>query len=214
MALIVLAGHRRLHAVVEDLNRHAAERVEGLDMTAQQRLQVLVENVACEQKARVAKHQAEQPDDAAGAGIIGEVHYKAREVDLSLNTRRGLKAYLVGLRSVLRSDRGQEALYRRIGAGVAELANLAGQARRAQIRESGHSFAQKSHERGELAGSANRSRSVNRRLDAALDVFAHRLRIATRPPRDRGDRQPLSMQFQDHHQFSELDHQHPSPGGE
>ena len=38
MALIVFAGHRRLHAVVEDLYRNAAERGEGLHMTAKQRL--------------------------------------------------------------------------------------------------------------------------------------------------------------------------------
>jgi hypothetical protein len=48
VALVVLAGHRGLHAVVEDLDRHAADRLEGLDMTAQQRLQVLVEDVARE----------------------------------------------------------------------------------------------------------------------------------------------------------------------
>ena len=38
VALVVLAGHRGLHAVVEDLDRHAADRFEGLDMAAQQRL--------------------------------------------------------------------------------------------------------------------------------------------------------------------------------
>jgi hypothetical protein len=38
VALVVLAGHRSLHAVVQDLDRHAADRLEGLDMTAQQRL--------------------------------------------------------------------------------------------------------------------------------------------------------------------------------
>ena len=38
---IILAGHRRFHAVVEDLDRHAAEGGERLDVTAQQRLQVL-----------------------------------------------------------------------------------------------------------------------------------------------------------------------------
>ncbi len=48
-------------------------------MTAQQRLQVLVEDVAREQKTRMAKHQTEQPDDPAGARIIGEVHHEARE---------------------------------------------------------------------------------------------------------------------------------------
>ena len=48
VTLIVLAGHRGLHAVVEDLDRHAADRLEGLDMAPQQRLQVLVEDVARE----------------------------------------------------------------------------------------------------------------------------------------------------------------------
>jgi len=211
VALIVLAGHRGLHAVVEDLDRHAANRLEGLNMTAQQRLQVLVENVAGEQEARVAQHQAEQPDDPAGAGIIGEVHHKAREVDLGLNTRRRLEAQLVGLRSVFRSDRGQEALHRRIGAGVAELTDLAGQPHGAEFGESDHPLAQKSHERRELAGPPHRPRSVNRRLNAALDVFTHRLWITARPPRDRGDRQPVSMQFQDHHQFSKLDHRRRLP---
>jgi len=38
VALIVLAGHRGLHAVVEDLDRHAANRIKGLDMATQQRL--------------------------------------------------------------------------------------------------------------------------------------------------------------------------------
>jgi hypothetical protein len=146
-----------------------------------------MQDVACEQKARVAEHQAEQPNDPAGAGVVGEVDHEACEVDLGLDTRRGLKAHLVGLRSVLRSDRGQEALYRRIGTRVAELANLSGQARRAQIREGDHPLAQKFHERGELARPPNRPRSVNRRLNAAFNVFAHRLRITTRPPRDRGD---------------------------
>jgi hypothetical protein len=38
VALIVLAGHCGLPAVVKDLDRHAAHRFEGLDMAAQQRL--------------------------------------------------------------------------------------------------------------------------------------------------------------------------------
>ena len=211
VTLIVLARHRGLHAVVEDLDRHAADRLEGLDVAPQQRLQVLVEDVAREQKARMAEHQAEQPDDAAGAGIVGEVHNKACKVNLGLHARRGLEAHLVGLRSVLRSNCGQEALHRRVGAGVSQLTNLAGQAGRAQIGESNHPLAQKSHKRSELARPPNRARPVNRRLDAALNVFAHGLGITSRPPRDRGDRQPLSMQFQDHHQFSKSDHRRLSP---
>ena len=34
VTLIVLAGHRGLHAVVEDLNRHAADRLEGSHVAA------------------------------------------------------------------------------------------------------------------------------------------------------------------------------------
>jgi hypothetical protein len=36
--MVILTDHRRLHAVVGDLDRHPAERFEGLDMTAQQHL--------------------------------------------------------------------------------------------------------------------------------------------------------------------------------
>lgn len=152
-----------------------------------------MEDVAREQKARMAEHQAEQPDNVAGAGIVGEVHNKACEVDLGLHPRRRLEAHLVGLRSVLRSDCRKEALHRRIGAGVPQFTNLAGHSRGAEVGESNHPLAQKSHERRELAGSAHRTWSVNRCLDAALDVFAHGLWVAPRPPRDRGDRYPLSV---------------------
>jgi hypothetical protein len=65
MALIVLAGDRGLHPVIEDLQRHAADRLEGLHMAAQQRLQILVQHIAAKQEARMTEHQAEQPDDLA-----------------------------------------------------------------------------------------------------------------------------------------------------
>ena len=42
----VLADHRRLHAVVEDLARHAAERLERRDVAAQDALQILVDDEA------------------------------------------------------------------------------------------------------------------------------------------------------------------------
>jgi hypothetical protein len=38
VALVILAGHGSLYAVVEDLDQHTADRFKGLDMTAQQRL--------------------------------------------------------------------------------------------------------------------------------------------------------------------------------
>ena len=65
VALAILAGHRRLHAVVEDLDRHAADRLEGRHVAAQQRLQVLVQDEAREDVPGMAQHQREQPDDAA-----------------------------------------------------------------------------------------------------------------------------------------------------
>src|SRR5215469_9252376 len=106
----------------------------------------------------MAKHQAEQPDNPIGAGIVGKLHHEARKVDLGLNAWRCLKPHLIGLWSVLRSGRRQEALYRRISADIAKLANLACQPRRTEIRESGDPLAQKSHEGSELTRSANRPR--------------------------------------------------------
>jgi hypothetical protein len=69
--------------------------------------------------------QAEQPDDPAAAGIVGEVDHEACEIDLRLDARRRFEGDLIGLGSVLRPDRGQIALHRRIGAGIAHLADLA-----------------------------------------------------------------------------------------
>jgi hypothetical protein len=57
VSLLILAGHGRLHAIVEELDRHAADRREGLHVTAQQCLQVLVHHEAREDVPRVAQHQ-------------------------------------------------------------------------------------------------------------------------------------------------------------
>jgi len=58
MAVTILAGDRSLHPVVEDIDRRAAQRFERLHVTAQQRLQILVQDIAGEQEARVAQHRA------------------------------------------------------------------------------------------------------------------------------------------------------------
>ena len=68
----VLADHRGLHAVVEDLLRHAAERLEGGGVAAQQGRQVLVHHEAAPQHPAVPEHQREQPDDAPDARLVGE----------------------------------------------------------------------------------------------------------------------------------------------
>src|ERR671910_2009298 len=61
--LRILPRDRGLHAIVEDLVRHAAERREGGQMTAQHGLQILVQDEAGPQGAAVTQHQGEQPDD-------------------------------------------------------------------------------------------------------------------------------------------------------
>ena len=53
----IFAGDRRLHAVVEDLERNAANGGEGQHVTAQQRLQVLVHDELRKNVAGVAKHE-------------------------------------------------------------------------------------------------------------------------------------------------------------
>jgi hypothetical protein len=108
---------------------------------------------------------------------------------------------------------GRIAFDRRVGAGIAHLPDLAGQPHCGQIREGGDALTQDRQIWRKLAGAVNRSRAVSGRLDPAFDVFAHCFGIAPETPGDRGDRQPLSMQFQDHHQFSKLDHRrHPLEG--
>jgi hypothetical protein len=63
VAARILAGDCRLYAVVKDLDRHAADRGERLHVTAQQRLQVLMQDEARFDVPGMAEHQREQPDD-------------------------------------------------------------------------------------------------------------------------------------------------------
>ena len=56
--------------------RHAAQRLEGRHVAAQQRLQVLVQDEAGPDQAAVAEHQREQPDDARRRRLVGEDDWK------------------------------------------------------------------------------------------------------------------------------------------
>jgi hypothetical protein len=163
-------------------------------------------DIAREQEARVAEHQAEQPDNPAGAGIVGEVDDEAGKIDLCLNTWRCLEAHLVGLGGILWTDRGEIALHRGIGADIAELADLAGQPRGAQVRKGGHALAQEIQIGRQLARPSRATRPIRRSLDAALDVFADGLWVTPRASGNGGDRNALAMQFQDHHQLSKSNH--------
>ena len=208
-ALIVhLAQHRRLHAVVEDLGRHPAERLESGDVAAQNGLQVLVRDEPAPHHAAVAEHHREQPDDPLGPGLVGEDGAEEGEIDLGLLTRRGLEAALKRLQRPW-ADGAQEVLRRGIAAGIAELPDLAQQPAPGQLGEGGDPLPQIRcerchHTRPRLA------RAVGGRRKAALDVFADSLAIAVQLPGDRRDRQPLPMQIQNHYQLPQSDHR-PAP---
>ncbi len=94
MLIVALTQHRALHAIVEDLTRHAGEVLEGLHMQPQQRLQILVQAKAREQVAAVSQHHREQPHHAHHAGLIVEHDLEVCEVHLRLRPGRGLEAHL------------------------------------------------------------------------------------------------------------------------
>lgn len=193
VAFVIFAGDRRLHPVVEDLDRYSSNGVERLHMTAQQRLQVLVHDVAGEDVARVAKHEREQPDDARHARRVGELGDEAREVDLCLISGRSLEPHLEGTHLLLRSDCGHEALRGGVGAVIAALTNLARQAHGAQIGKGRDPFAQIVDKGHDLVWPPRLSRAIGGKFEPALDVFADRLGIAARSPSNRGHGQALTV---------------------
>jgi hypothetical protein len=83
-ALGILTDDRGLHAIIEDLMRHATDRLESGDMTAQDALQVLVNDEAGPDKPRVAENHGKQPNDALDTGLVGKFHLEAGEVGLGL----------------------------------------------------------------------------------------------------------------------------------
>ena len=179
VALVILADHRRLHTIIKNLNRHPANRLEGQHVAAQQRLQVLMHDEAGEDEAGVSEHQREQPDDAGKAWFVGEGCDKAGEVDLRLIACRGLKADLERLGLGLRSDRRNVAFDRGVGAPVAALLDLARQPLCTQIGIGRDTLTQIVEIGCKLARPADPARPVDRRLEAAFDVFADRLGIAS-----------------------------------
>lgn len=162
-------------------------------MAAQQRLQILVQHIAAKQEARMTEHQAEQPDDLAGTGRIGEVDDEARKVDLRLDARRRLKAHFVEFGPIIGSDCSEVALHRGIAAGIAHLADLARQPHCGEVGEGSHPLMQIGEIGRQFARPTDGARSIGRRLDATLDIFAYGLGIAPRAPGNRGDRQTLPV---------------------
>src|SRR5688572_19135532 len=175
-------------------------------MTAQERLQVLMQDKARDDVPGMAQHQREQPDDARHARLVFEGDDEAGEVDLSLVACRRLEANLKGLGSLARPDGRNEALHGRVSTEIAALAQLARQPDGAEIGESRDALAKIVEVGCELVGPTDLTRPVDGQLEAARDVFADRLRITPRTSRNRRDRQALAVKVQNHHEFSQLDH--------
>jgi hypothetical protein len=136
-ALVVdLAQHRGLHAIIEDLSRRAAERLEGADMAAQNGLQILVGDKPAPHHAVVAEHHREQPDDPLGVGLVGEDSSEEGKIDLRLLAGRGLKAALERLQRP-GPNGAQEVFHRGVATGIAELPDLAQQPAAGQLGEGG-----------------------------------------------------------------------------
>jgi hypothetical protein len=189
--LRVLAGDRGAHAVVQDPGRHAAERLERRHVAAEHRRQILVHDEARPQHPAVPEHEREQPDDADHAGLVGELGAELGEVDLRLLPGRGLEALLeAGRRG--RPDVAQEVGQPGVAARVAEVAQLAVQPPTGQLGESRDALAQVAAERVQQRR-PGLARTVDRRLQAALEVFAHGLAVEARPPGDGGHREALPV---------------------
>jgi hypothetical protein len=113
-AIAVLACHGRLHAVVKDFDRHAADRRKSLHMAAQQRLQVLMHYKAGEDESRMAEHHREEPNDTRHAGLVSEDGHEAGKIHLRLLPGRRLKSHLERLRCVAGTYRSRESLHGRM----------------------------------------------------------------------------------------------------
>ena len=151
----------------------------------------------------------EQPDDPHLTRVVGELGAEVREVDLGLPPRRGLEAALEGRRR-RRPHVAQEARDGRVVAGEAEVADLPPQPPAGQLREGRDPLAQVGREAVDQQR-PRRARAVDRRLQAAGDVLAHRLAVEAGAPGDVGNGHALAVQFQDHHEFPKSNHRRPSP---
>ncbi len=209
----ILAGarHGRLHAVVEDLARAPADRLECGGVAAQQGLEILAQNEAGEDQPAVTEHQREQPDDPHDAGFGLEHDLELSEVDLGLFAGGRLEADLEGSRD-RRSDLAQRVGHRGVAAAIAALLQFPQQAPAAQVGIGRDTLSQISEEGGDhlRAGCAW---AIGGRDEAALDVFADRLAVEAELAGDGRDRQALAMEIKDHHEFPEFDHRCPLRAG-
>jgi hypothetical protein len=203
-AVGVLADDRGLHAIIEDLTRRTADRLESGDMTAQDALQVLVNDEAAPDKPGVAEHHGKQPNDALDAGIVGKLHLEMGEVDLRLPARRRFEAHFETGRA-RRPQIPHAVSENAVAARVSALLDLAPQTHR---REAGIGRQALLQIRLERIGDPRPRRPcfVFRRLQPLGDGATNGLPIDAEVAGNGGNRQALSMKIQNHHEFPEFDH--------
>jgi hypothetical protein len=114
--VMTLAEHCRLHAVVEDLPRRAAQRLERRDMAAQHGCQVLMHDEARPDQPAEAEHHGKQPHHSRRLRLAGEHDMELGEVDVALFPGRGLEANLK-MRIGNRTHVAQEVGHRGVAAG-------------------------------------------------------------------------------------------------
>jgi len=195
------------HAVVENLARYAANRLERGNVAAQNRLQILVNDEPRPDQARIAEHHGEQPDDPRHPGLVGELNLEPGEIDLGLLARRSLEPHLERGDGV-GPDVAHRALHRGVAASVATLSHFAPQPHRGEARKGDKPFAQI---RQEWIGALlpMRPRTIGRRLQTARDIFANGLTVDAELTGYGSNLQALPVEFQDHDKFSEFDHRAP-----
>ena len=198
------AGHGGLHAVVEHLVRGPAEGLEGAEVAAQHRAQVLAPAEPAPEPAAVAEHHREQPHRPRLPGIVGELRPEVREVRLRLAPRRRLEAQLEPPLPP-RPDGAQVVGHRRVASGVAELGDLAVQAPPGQP-------GMRLDARAQVVGVAvdqprtRLPRPIGRHAGTLRQAPAHSLSVKTGPAGDLRDGQPLSLQVVNHEYLRACDH--------
>jgi len=201
----ILIDHRGFHPVVEHFRRGTAHRIEGVDVAAHHRLQILGRTEPAPQPAAMAQHHREQPEDPGHTRLIAERHLELGEVDLGLPSRRCLEASLE-LDQSRRTALAQEVRHSRVAALEPHRSDFAEQA---LARQPG--IQRDAITKVRLIGfQLTRTRwpgLVDRRLHAAGQVFAYRFAVKARLPRNRGHRQSLPLQVMDHDNFLKSDHQ-------
>jgi len=78
------AGDGGLHPIIEDLARHAADRVKSSGMAAQHGWQILMQYKPSPDQTAMSEHHGEQPDDARRCRLIGKDDMELGEIDLGL----------------------------------------------------------------------------------------------------------------------------------